>query len=79
VIGSNVAGVSELITHDDNGYLFPPGDVDRLAEIIGPSAQDRGQLARLSERARMPKTIASYTDELLAVYAELGALRSQEQ
>ena len=79
VIGSNVAGVSELITHDDNGYLFPPGDVDHLAEIIGPLAQDRGQLARLSERARMPKTIASYTDELLAVYAELGALRSQEQ
>jgi glycosyltransferase involved in cell wall biosynthesis len=79
VIGSNVAGVSELITHDDNGYLFPPGDIDRLAEIIGPLAQDRGQLARLSERARMPKTIASYTDELLAVYAELGALRSPGQ
>ena len=79
VIGSNVAGVSELITHDDNGCLFPPGDVNRLAEIIGQLAQDRGQLARLSERARMPKTIVSYTDELLAVYGELGAARSQEQ
>ena len=79
VIGSDVAGVSEQITHDDNGYLFPPGDVDRLAEIIGRLAQDRGQLTRLSERARMPKTIASYTDELLTVYGELGAARSQEQ
>ncbi len=79
VIGSNVAGVAELITHDDNGYLFPPGNVDRLAEIISRLAQDRGQLTRLSERARMPKTIASYTDELLAVYGELGAARSQEQ
>ena len=79
VIGSDVAGVSEQITHDDNGCLFPPGDVDRLAEIIRQLALDRGQLARLSERARMPKTIASYTDELLAVYCELGAARSQEQ
>ena len=79
VIGSNVAGVAELITHDDNGCLFPPGDVDRLAEIINRLAQDRGQLARLSERARMPKTIASYTSELLSVYEGVGALRRKEQ
>ena len=79
VIGSNVAGIAELIAHDDNGCLFPPGDVDCLTEIISRLAQDRGQLTRLSERARMPKTIASYTDELLAVYGELGAFRRPEQ
>lgn len=71
VLASDVAGVAELITHDDNGCLFPAGDVDRLAEIITTLARDRAQLARLSERARMPKTIAAYADELLAVYAEL--------
>lgn len=79
VVGSDVAGVAELITHEDNGCLFPAGDFNRLAEIISRLAGDRGQLARLSERARMPKTISSYTDELLAVYGELGALRSQER
>jgi len=72
VVASDVTGVAELITDGDNGRLFPPGDVDRLAEIIAGLAQDRDQIARYSERARMPKTIASYTDELLAVYAELG-------
>ena len=72
VLASDVAGVAELITHDDNGCLFPAGDIDRLAKIITILAQDRAQLARLSERARMPKTIAAYADELLAVYAELA-------
>jgi glycosyltransferase involved in cell wall biosynthesis len=73
VVASDVTGVAELITDGDNGRLFPPGDVDRLAEIIAALAQDRSQIDRYSERARMPKTIAAYTDELLAVYGELGA------
>ena len=73
VVASDVTGVAELITDGDNGRLFPPGDVDRLAEIIAALAQDRDQIDRYSERARMPKTIASYADELLAVYGELGA------
>lgn len=72
VVASDVTGVAELITDGDNGRLFPPGDVDRLAGIIAGLAQERGQIARYSERARMPKTIAFYTDELLAIYAELG-------
>jgi glycosyltransferase involved in cell wall biosynthesis len=72
VIASNVAGVAEMITENDNGCLFPPGDVDSLAAIINRLANDRGQVSRLSERARMPKTIATYTDELLSVYEEIG-------
>lgn len=72
VVASDVTGIAELITDGDNGRLFPPGNVDRLAEIITGLAQDRDQIARYSERARMPKTIASYTDELLAVYAQLS-------
>jgi len=77
VIASNVAGIAELVTDGDNGCLFPAGDVNRLAEILAGLAQDRRQIARLSERARVPKTIASYTDELLAVYGELGVNRRQ--
>ncbi len=72
VVASDVAGIAELITDGDNGRLFPAGDVDRLAGIIAALAQDRDQIERYSERARMPKTIASYVEELIAVYAELG-------
>lgn len=73
IVASDVAGIAELVTDGENGHLYPPGDVNRLAEIISQLAQNRGQLARLSERARMPKTITTYTDELLAVYTELAA------
>lgn len=72
VVGSETAGISELITDGDNGRLFPPGDVGRLAEIISALEQDRDQIVRYSERARMPKTIATYADELLTIYSELG-------
>ncbi len=34
VIGSDVSGIKELITHDKNGFLFKAGDVDRLARLL---------------------------------------------
>lgn len=79
VIGSDVAGIAELITHGDNGWLFPPGDTERLARIVAQLAQDRGQIDQCSARARMPKTIARYADELLAAYGAVGAERVQEE
>lgn len=71
VIGSDMAGIAESIIDKDNGQLFPAGDIHRLAEIIAELAQDRAQITKMSKRARMPKTIAAYTDELVAVYGEL--------
>jgi len=73
VIASDVAGISELITHDDNGWLFPAGDYERLAEILAELANDREQIARFSGNARMPKSISTYVGEVLAVYAGLEA------
>ena len=72
VIASDVPGISELISHGDNGWLFPAGDYNRMAELLAELANDREQIARLSGNARMPKSISSYADELLAVYGELG-------
>lgn len=74
VIASDVAGIAEVITHGNNGWLFPAGDSDRLAAIIGELVDDREQIARISGNARMAKSISTYADELLAVYAELGAV-----
>ena len=71
VIGSDMAGIAELVTDHDNGRLFPAGDAHRLAEIIAELAQDQAQIKRMSQCARIPKTIAAYTDQLVAVYSEL--------
>jgi len=77
VIASDVPGIAELITDGYNGWLFPAGDDRRLAEILTELANDREQIARLSGNARMPKSISGYADEVLAVYAELGADTAQ--
>jgi len=66
-----MAGIAELITDKDNGRLFPAGDAHRLAEIVTELALDPTQINQMSKRARLPKTIATYTDELVAVYGEL--------
>jgi glycosyltransferase involved in cell wall biosynthesis len=77
VIASDVAGIVDMVTDDDNGYLFPPGDVSRLAAIIRMLSGDRGKLKALGERARMPKTIAMYVKELLDVYTDVGASHAE--
>jgi glycosyltransferase involved in cell wall biosynthesis len=51
VIGSTVGGLPESILDDVNGYLFPPNDAARLADILGRLA-DRATLARLCEGAK---------------------------
>lgn len=71
VIGSDMAGITESIMDKDNGRIFPAGDSHRLAQIIAELAQDRMQIARMSQRARRPKTITIYTNEVSAVYDDL--------
>ncbi|MEL0319504.1 MAG: glycosyltransferase, partial [Aquiluna sp.] len=52
VIGADAMALPHLVHDGDNGYLFPPGDVDRLADrlrrVLGA---DKAELARLSENS----------------------------
>lgn len=75
VLASDVAGIAELVTHGDNGWLFPAGDADALARIIAELAQDRTKIDNVAARARPPKSIAVYAGELLDNYRELAANR----
>jgi glycosyltransferase involved in cell wall biosynthesis len=76
VIGSNIAGIPELIREDETGALFPTGDVQALAAALDKFAQlpdsrltDMGQAARhWVERDFSP---AVYRDRLLDLYASL--------
>lgn len=77
VLGSDVAGIAELVTHGDNGFLFALGDERALASTILDLAENRGILERLSKNARPPKSIATYVDELLVVYAELNSEKTE--
>jgi hypothetical protein len=59
------------VTHEDNGLLFPAGDSRQLALSLARLAGDRTLLAQLSRRARTPKPMSVYVEELIAVYRSL--------
>jgi glycosyltransferase involved in cell wall biosynthesis len=52
VIGADAMALPHLVHDGDNGYLFPPGDVDRLADRLRRVlTADEAELARLSENS----------------------------
>lgn len=52
VIGSDVGGLTELITHDETGLIHRAEDVDDLADKIRTLVDDPELRARLGKRAR---------------------------
>ncbi len=52
VIASDAGGPKELIKHDEDGLLFPIGDVSALADILRRLSEDVGLRLRLGERAQ---------------------------
>lgn len=52
VIGSNIGGISEMISEGVTGYLFPVRDSRALASIIERLHSDSNQLNDLGKRAR---------------------------
>lgn len=79
VIASNVGGIPEIVNHDDNGYLVPPGDASELALAIAYLAanpQVRGDYGRrgcrdVRERFSVDKMVDRTADILLR-YAKNG-------
>ena len=52
VIGADAMALPHLVHDGDNGYLFPPGDVERLADRLRRVlTADQAELARLSENS----------------------------
>lgn len=51
MVMSDIGGAREQVTPDENGLLFPPGDVAALTECLR-RASDRAFLQRMGERAR---------------------------
>ncbi len=70
VIASDLGGLSEVISHQVNGLLFPAGDHRGLAQILLQVSQDPGLLSRLSQNAQRPKSMDRYVDELEEIYGK---------
>jgi glycosyltransferase involved in cell wall biosynthesis len=76
VIGSNIAGIPELVREGETGVLYPPGDVAALARALAEfAARPAAQLAQWGRAGRrwveQDFNPATYRDRLVALYDAL--------
>lgn len=79
VIGADIGGIPEMIVPDVTGWLFPSGDVDRLAELLSRvSAMPAATIAEYGRNARelvaRDFTQERYAREMVELYGGLGGL-----
>ena len=52
MVAPDIGGLSEAILHDQTGWIYPAGDVARLASLLEEGVRDRGRLKAMGKRAR---------------------------
>ncbi len=73
VVGSDGAGIAELVRDGEDGLLFPPGDVAALRSHLRSLAGDAELLARLSRAAPPPRSLLDNARDFARMYAEVAA------
>jgi glycosyltransferase involved in cell wall biosynthesis len=68
VIGSNLGGVAELVSHERDGWLVPHADVASWAMAIERLAVDRSLLARLTAGVGRPRSTDDVARDMASVY-----------
>ncbi len=75
VIATRLGGVLDVIDHNENGLLVPPGEIQAMAEAMFEILTDRQkakQLAlKLREKVEKQFTLELMTKQTLAVYREV--------
>jgi len=71
VVGSRIGGISELITDGENGFLFEPGNIAELSNILTRLANERTTLERLRPVSCTIRTLADDVHASVALYEQL--------
>jgi glycosyltransferase involved in cell wall biosynthesis len=71
VIGSNLGGISELVSHGRDGLLVPYSDVSAWTAGMLQLATDRALLADLREGMRPVRTMSNVAADMAMLYREL--------
>jgi glycosyltransferase involved in cell wall biosynthesis len=74
VIGSNLGGIAELVTHDRDGCLVAHSDPDAWALALRRLAADRLLLDRLRAGIRPPRSTQDVARDMLGVYGTIAGL-----
>lgn len=75
IVASDVDGIPEIIEHDVNGVLVPPGDPAALAEAVAALRADPERAMVLAQNGRdraARYTVAAMAERYIALYKELG-------
>jgi glycosyltransferase involved in cell wall biosynthesis len=75
VVGSDLGGIAERVTHGQDGLLFPTGDAKALADILLQLWRDPARLNALRPGASV-RTISDVARETLDTYTALAAERA---
>jgi glycosyltransferase involved in cell wall biosynthesis len=78
VVASRAGGLPEIVRHEENGLLFPPGDVPALTETLRRLCREPGLLEKLRHGITPVKTITREARELAGLYQRWLGNRGQE-
>jgi len=76
VITSNLGGMAELITHEKNGLLFEPGNVEDLVEKMNVFIENPNLIERYAQETYV-RSIQEDVEEIEKLYVKL--LRKKEE
>jgi glycosyltransferase involved in cell wall biosynthesis len=68
IVAPDIGGIPELVQHDRDGLLYPPGDVAALALALEEAAE------RTWEDVRAPPSLQGHMDRLESLYCEVAGL-----
>ena len=71
VVASRLGALTEKVQDGVNGRLFPAGDVEALARLLGELVAEPSQLAAMAARVTPPPTMQDHVRALTAIYQEL--------
>lgn len=71
VLGSNLGGIAELVTHDRDGWLVSHASTAAWAAALARLATDRSLCARLRAGVRPPRTTADVARDMARLYESI--------
>lgn len=75
VIGSNIAGIPELVKNNENGFTFDPNSIKELSEKMKILFEDENLVKQFSENAKINArrlySKENYYREIIKIYNEL--------
>lgn len=73
-IGSSAGGIPEYIENNKTGFIFPVGDIDKLAKLLLFLAKNKKEVKKIKKLARIAiskKTWSIFSNTYLKVYGKL--------